>query len=96
MGRRQWIRMRIGNKNTLLRLLDSKLAHALDIIIEQAHEDGTWISSLEERDFIQKRIGISPPTFFRYINQLVNKSILLPQPGRGVYRLNRDLIQISS
>lgn len=88
--------MRIGNKNTLLRLLDSKLAYALDIIIEQAHEDGTWVSSQEERSYIESKIGVSPPTFFRYINQLVNKSILLPQPGRGVYRLNRDMIQISS
>lgn len=86
--------MRVGNKSALLRLLDNKLAAALDLIIEQAHEDGTWVSSQQKREYLQYKISISPPTFHRYVKQLVSKDILLPQPGRGVYKLNRDLIQL--
>lgn len=93
MARKQWVRMRVGNKSALLRLLDNKLAHALDLIIDQAKEDGTWISSEEQRLYFQTKINVSPPTFYRYIKQLISKGILIPQPGRGVYKLNIDLIR---
>ena len=95
MAKRQWIRMRVGNKSAILRLLDSKIAQVLDIIIEQAHEDGTWISSKSNRNYIELKTDISPPTLFRYIGHLAKKDILLSQTGRGEYKLNRDLIQLA-
>lgn len=92
--KRRWVRMRVGNKFTLLNLLDNKLAKCLDLIIAEAHEDGTWISSEEQRIYISNRIEISPPTFYRYIKNLVSKNVLISQPGRGIYKLNRDMLQI--
>lgn len=87
--------MKVGGRETLLRLLDSKMAQMLDIIIDQAHEDGSWVSSREAKDAVVKRVGISPPTFFRYLKSLSEKGILvsLPARGRGVYKLNPDMIR---
>lgn len=93
-NRKRWVRMRVGKKDTLLKLLDSNLASTVDLIITQAHEDSTWISSREQREYFQMKLKISPPTFYRYIKTLVRKGILIPQGGRGVYKISRDLIQI--
>jgi DNA-binding IscR family transcriptional regulator len=87
--------MRVGNRDTLLRLLDSKMAHMLDMVIDQAHEDGSWVSSHEAKVEITRRVGISQPTFFRYLKTLASKGILvaLPMRGRGVYKLNHEMMR---
>lgn len=91
---RKWVRMRVGNKHSLLRLLDSSLGAAMDLIISRAHEDGTWISSRDEREYFQARLNISPPTFHRYVKSLSEKGILVQQPGRGIYRISKEMIEI--
>lgn len=85
--------MKISDNNSILRLLESKLAVVLEIIIEQSYEDGLWISSDETKKAICEKLQISAPTYFRYIKSLTDKSILLVQPGKGIYKLNSQLIR---
>jgi predicted HTH transcriptional regulator len=88
--------MKAANRSALLRLLDSKLAFVLNVIIENAQDDGTWISSQQARDQICHRASISSPTMFRYIKLLVSKDILLREGSqdRGCYKLNPQMLEM--
>lgn len=88
--------MKIGDRSSILKLLDSKLANVLEIIVEQAYEDGLWISSEESKKAICLKLQISNPTYFRYIKDLAKKGILVVQSGKGVYKLNSELIKITA
>lgn len=85
--------MKVENGNALLRMLDSNLAAVLSVVIEFAHEDGTWISTEAQNRIMQKAASISRPTVFRYVRKLVDKRILLSS-GKGMYRLNPDMIEM--
>lgn len=84
--------MKIGEDNSVLKLLDSKLARVLEIIAEQSYKDGLWVSSDESKQYVCGTLNISSPTYFRYVKTLVNKNVLIIQPGKGVYRLNSKLL----
>jgi hypothetical protein len=88
----KWIKMKVGDSSSLLRLLDSKLAIVMETIIEQAHDNGIWVSSEEVRGKMCVDLDISPPTYFRYVKTLVDKGVLLQQNGRGIYKINPRMI----
>lgn len=87
--------MKIDDRNGILRLLDSKLANVLEIILTQAYEDGLWISSEESKKTICMKLDISAPTYFRYIKSLTEKNVLVVQSGKGVYKLNSELVKLT-
>ena len=87
--------MKVGRKDSLLRLLGGELAEALDLILRDTDSHGVWISGESTQTSIMKKLGVSRPTYFRYVKKLVDSGILIkyPEKGRGVYYINGELLR---
>ena len=90
----KWIGMKVVGRATILSLLESKLAATLDIILDQAQNDGRWESTPTNRTYIIEQTQLSMPTYFRYVNKLVQKQILLKGNIKGIYYINQDMVRI--
>lgn len=82
--------MTLNDSNPLLKVLDHKSASFLKAVAAHAQENGTWTSSGTVRLTICDELEISTPTYFRYVNILVNKGILMPSDVRGLYTINQE------
>lgn len=95
MFKRRRVVMKIGSKNSLLRLTDDKAMHVLDLILDECNDRSMlWFSSRRFRDEASKKLGISPATVSRCIKTLYDKKIIIKtgDTAKGEYKINYDLL----
>jgi len=85
------------DNTSVLKLLDSKLAEVLLIVLKQVNPTTyQWMSSKGNRKSIEHKLNMSYPTVSRYILMLRDKDILLQgeYAARGEYILNKKIIKL--